>query len=379
MVAIRLARAGFKSILFEKRPRIGLPVRCGEATGNRTELARFLPIDEKWISADINAARLIAPGGRILERSLPGIGVVLDRGRFDQALADLARTAGAEVRPDNEVIDLIEENGSVAGVRVRDHASGRSYQVRAAVTVGADGIECSVGRRAGLTRHLGLADIHSAFQYLIEADDLPLDTIEFYTGRSIAPGGYAWVFPKGPGLANVGLGIQPSPAGVASPQELLDRFVAGRYPGARIRATVAGGTSGTKPLKTMVADGLLLVGEAAHQNNPLSGGGIMNALEGAALAADVLAEALSRGDTGARALEPYNRHWARTVGSSIHKNARLRKFFYQLSDHELDDLAAVLQGFTHRSGDNVQDYAEILKNALMKVPGLVWKARKLLW
>ena len=378
-MATLLARAGFKPIVFEKRPQIGLPIRCGEATGNRAEISRFIPIDENWISADINAVRIISPGGRILEKSLPGLGVVLSRSRFDQALADSAQSAGAEIRLHTEAIDLIQEKGSFNGVRVRDHARGRCYRVRAAVTVGADGIESFIGRRAGLTRHLNLGGIHSAFQYLIEARNLPRDTIELHAGRSIAPGGYAWVFPKGRGLANVGLGIHPSPAGGLSPRELLDRFIAKRYPDARIRATVAGGTSGTKPLKTMVAGGVLLVGEAAHQNNPLSGGGIMNALEGAALAAEVITNALQKGDTGARALKPYDHRWSRQVGRSISKYARLRKFIYQLSDKEMDDLAAVLEGFIRRPGDSPLDPAEIFKTALTNVPGLVWKTRKLLW
>jgi len=378
-IAALLAQSGFKPILFEKRPLIGRPVRCGEATGNRTDIARFIPINENWISADINAVRMIAPGGRVLEKSLPGIGVVLDRSLFDQALAEQARAAGTDIRLHTEAVDLIRKNGAVTGVRVRNHGTGRCYPVRAAVTVGADGIESFIGRRAGLTRHLSLSSIHSALQYLIEADGLPRDTIEIHAGQAIAPGGYAWVFPKGQGLANVGLGIHPSLAGGVTPRQLLDRFIADRYPDARIRATVAGGTSGTKPLKTMVGDGVLLVGEAAHQNNPFSGGGIMNALEGATEAAAVLSGALHRRDTGARALKPYDERWARKTGHSINKLALLRKFFYQLSDKEIDKLADVLQGFTRQPAGTPTDYAEIFKTAFLNVPGLIWKARKLLW
>ena len=84
---------------------------------------------------------------------------------------------------------------------------------------------------------------------------------------------------------------------------------------------------------------VLLVGEAAHQNNPFSGGGIMNALEGAAEAAEVLAGALGRGNTSARALKPYDERWAKKMGHSISKYAMLRKIVYRLSDKEIDKLA----------------------------------------
>jgi digeranylgeranylglycerophospholipid reductase len=379
LVAARLADSGYHVILLEKRPRIGIPVRCGEATGSREELSRFIAVDESWICADINGIRLIAPGGEIIERRIPQVGVVLDRAGFDRALADFALDRGADVRLHSEATGLLKDDGRVTGVRVRDHSTDRSYDIGARITIGADGVEGFVARWAGLSGHLKPDDIHTAVQYRVQADALPKDTIELYAGRRIAPGGYAWIFPKGDGRANVGLGIHPLHIPQGTAKDLLDRFVAQRMPGARILDSFAGGTSGTKPLKTMVGDGVLLTGEAARQNNPLSGGGIMNALEGADEASAVICEGLRAGDISAGRLAPYNERWHKKVGRSIARLAAMRKFFYSLEDKDIDSVARMLQHINRSRNSGAMDYIEVFKTAFVTAPGLIWKARSLIW
>jgi digeranylgeranylglycerophospholipid reductase len=379
MVATQLADKGYHVILLEKRPRIGIPVRCGEATGNREELSRFLAVDESWISADINGIRLIAPGGETIERRIPGAGVVLDRAGFDEALARRARDLGADIRLHTEATGLLRDDGCIKGVRVRDHSADASYDLQARITIGADGVEGFIARWAGLARHLKADDIHSAIQYRVEANGLPEDTIEIYAGRRIAPGGYAWIFPKGDGRANVGLGVHPLRTSKGTTKDLLDRFVEERLPGARVLDTVAGGTSGTKPLKTMVGNGVLLAGEAAHQNNPFSGGGIMNALEGAEEASAVICDGLRAGDVSAAHLARYNDRWHKRVGRSIARLAAMRKFFYSLEDKDIDNVARVLQQINRRQENGTMDYIDVFKTAFITAPGLLWKARTLLW
>ncbi|MFH1755489.1 MAG: NAD(P)/FAD-dependent oxidoreductase [Candidatus Latescibacterota bacterium] len=378
-LASLLADKGIETILLEKRPQIGVPVRCGEATGNRQELSHFIPIDESWISADINGIRLIAPGGEVVERRLPQVGVVLDRAKFDQALARQAEQRGADIRIDTEVTGLLRDNGAISGVRVLDRSTGTAYNVHSKITIGADGIEGFIARWAGLTRHLQPSALHSAIQYRVEAPGLPHDIIELYAGQKIAPGGYAWIFPKKNGQANVGVGVHPLMVGSGTARGLLDRFVAQRVPGAKVLDIVAGGTSGTKPLKTMVGDGLLLVGEAAHQNNPFSGGGIMNALEGAEEAAKTISQALDTGDVTARRLALYDRLWHERAGRTIGKLAAMRKLFYSLEDKDMDNVAHVLQKINRNHTTGNLNYLEIFRTAFLTAPGLLWKARALLW
>ncbi len=374
-----LAGDGHRVVALEKRPVVGVPVRCGEGAGSREEISRFISIDEEFIAAELNGVRLFAPDMRRLEKRMPGFGLMLRRDKFDQALTRRAELLGADVRPHHEAVDLERDGDRVAGVRVKDHAAGTTYSIRASVTVGADGVESFVGRWAGLSGHLKPKEIHSAAEYILEGDGLPSDTIELYVGKDIAPGGYAWIFPKGNRQANVGLGVHPLMAQKGTARDYLDRFVEKRAPGCQRKGFVAGGVSGSKPLKTMVGDGVLLVGEAARHNNPFSGGGIMNSLEGAEEAHKVVTRALAGGDTSREFLKAYDRAWHNRNGRTIHKFALLRELFFKLDDDDLNNLVSVLDGIARARNGRITDYTEVFREAFKTTPGVLWKARKLLW
>ena len=379
MLAGLLAADGYRVIALEKRPTIGIPVRCGEAAGPRDEIAHFIPVDEEFVSADLNGVRVVAPDMSCFEQRMPGFGVVLERDRFDQALCRQAESRGALVRTHHEAIGLEKDGDRVVGVVVRDHAAGSVYTIASKITIGADGIEAFVGRWAGLTGHLRPREIHSGAEYLLEGDGLPTDAIELHVGWNIAPGGYAWVFPKGRGRANVGVGVHPALKKNATARDYLDRFVNQRFPGLERRRFIAGGVSGSRPLKTMVGDGVLLVGEAARHNNPLSGGGIMNSLEAAEQAHRVIADALANDDTSRNALKRYDAEWHETNGRSIHKFALLRELFFRLDDEELTSVVNIIGRTVAAKPGPITDYTEIFRIAFKTAPGVLWKAGRALW
>jgi digeranylgeranylglycerophospholipid reductase len=380
LLAGRLARDGFRVIVFEKRPLVGVPVRCGEEAGSREEIARFVPIDERWIVLELHAARLYAPNGTYVEKSMPGFGVMLHRDGFDQALARQAQDWGAEIRTHHEATGLLWQDGAVSGVNVKSHASGRSYRVRVRVVVGADGVEGFVGRWSKLTSHLRPRQIHSAIEYLLEDDCFAQDRIELFLSRENIPGGYAWMFPKGGNEANVGVGVHPTMAKNGTARDYLDRFIQRTYPRAKIGRLVAGGVSGSKPLKTMVNDGVLLVGEAAHQNNPLSGGGIMNALEGAEEAHKVLRGALEKDDVSQKSLQRYDKAWHDRNGRHIQKLGILREIFFKLDDNDINNVVAVLAKIVPEQPPGViKDWPGLFGAAFKTAPGVLWKASKVIW
>lgn len=379
LLAGRLARDGLDVVVLEKRPLVGVPVRCGEAAGSREEISNFIPVDERWVTGDINAARMVAPDRTYVEKQLPGVGLMIRRDGFDQALADQAANWGADVRTHQEVTGLIVDKNRIDGVRVHNHATRTAYEIRASVTIGSDGVESFTGRWANLTKHLKPRQIHSGVEYILEGDGFPRDTIELHLTAQYAPGGYAWVFPKGEGRASVGLGIHPGRAKNGTAREYLDRFIRDRYPRARVGKLVAGGISGTKPLKTMVGEGVLLVGEAARQNNPFSGGGIMNALEGAEEAHKVLCDAFSAGDTGKEFLRRYDKAWHDRNGYLIKRFAMLRELFFLLDDKQLNAVVKGLAQFVNARPGQITDYTEVFGTVFRMTPGVLWKAQKMLW
>ncbi|HSG27567.1 MAG TPA: NAD(P)/FAD-dependent oxidoreductase, partial [Candidatus Krumholzibacterium sp.] len=286
---------GLSTLLLEKRVEIGLPVRCAEGVGPADAVERLIEPDDAWISSRVDGISIVSPDGRRYDKGIEGGGYVLDRHRFDSALARRAAENGAEIRTGHQATGLSLENGNVTGVTVLDLAGGRRYSVSSGLTVGADGVESLSPRWAGLRNASGPSSMFSCAQYLVEGIGLRSSFAEFHLGSRIAPGGYAWVFPKGDSSANVGVGIDPMRAGGTTAEGYLERFIGSRCPGAKRARFVAGGTLTGRSLPLLSTGGYLCVGEAANQNNPFTGGGILESLTAADIASEVIIEAFEAG------------------------------------------------------------------------------------
>lgn len=319
------AEAGLSVLLIEKRQEIGSPVRCAEGVGHAL-LTPFITPDPQWISAEVTGARLTVSGPDYHEmlEAEGGLGYVLERRVFDRALAEGAARAGAQVRVKTAAVGLLREGNAVRGVALRG-PEGR-WEVMARVVIAADGIESRLGYWAGLETTLPLQDAMSCAQYLLVGIAINPNRIEYYVGDEVAPGGYAWVFPKGDGMANVGLGVQ---ADLADKPALthLNRFIASQphlASGSPV-TLIAGGVSVAMPPPRLVTDGLMLVGDAARQVDPLTGGGITNGMTAGRLAAKVAAQAIAEGDTSATALAAYETAWRDGPGRRVARNYRLKE------------------------------------------------------
>src|SRR5207302_1906446 len=136
---------------------------------------------------------------------------------------------------------------------------------RAKVVIGADGVEAMVGRWAGLYTRVPARDMESCAQYVVQGIDFDPDAIYLQFGDAVAPGGYAWIFPKGVGIANVGLGLVALKSDGRNARQYLDAWVGRRYPnGARTGYTVGGVIVHTTVPQTY-ADGVLVAGDAIPQ------------------------------------------------------------------------------------------------------------------
>ena len=104
-------------LCIERDRAIGAPVRCGEATGV-PGLREFLnPDGTDWLLREITEVVFIAPDDtQTLVTPGKVCGYMIDRSRFEPALADEARRAGAEFAIRTEAISMTAENG---GWRVR--------------------------------------------------------------------------------------------------------------------------------------------------------------------------------------------------------------------------------------------------------------------
>lgn len=341
------AGKGLDVLLIEKRQEIGDPVRCAEGV-NKECLKQHVEIDKRWICADLKGSRIFSPDGTKVEMSeeVAGgeVGYVLERKVFDRALAEEAAKAGAEVRVKTRATGLILENDFVKGARLMH--LGKEYDVRAKIVIGADGVESKVGRWAGIDTSLKPVDIETCVQYLVAGGDIDQEYCEFYIGNEIAPGGYIWVFPKGAGKANVGIGILGSKMGKFKPRpvEYLNAFLEKRFPNAKIVEMVYGGVPVSGSIEQTSKSGLMLIGDAARQSDPITGGGILNAMNAGKMAGEAAYAAISAGDVSLSKLEEvYEKPWRGTLGHDIDMSLIVKNCFINLSDEDFNSLAHSLK------------------------------------
>jgi digeranylgeranylglycerophospholipid reductase len=360
-------------LLIEKRQEIGDPVRCAEGV-SKEGLAKFLQPQERWIASNIASARIFSPDGTVLEVSEelagPEVGYVLERKIFDRDLAKQAAQAGADVAVRTRATGVIKENGCICGVKVRH--LGESLEMRAKVVIAADGVESQLARWAGINTTLKPIDLESCAQYLMANVDLVDDCCDFYLG-SAAPGGYAWAFPKGHQMGNIGLGALASKLQNKHPIDYLNAFAERHFPDGQPVELNIGGVPVSNAARKTVADGLMLVGDAARHTDPITGGGIINALEGGRLAGEVAKQAVRVQDPSLKVLKRYEAAWRASFGKKLERNYKIKDIFVNLSDAELNKLIRSLEGL--RLED--MSVAGIVKRLISRNPRLLAGVRHL--
>lgn len=329
------AQAGLRVLLAEKRQEIGSPVRCAEAVGKDT-VAEFIPLDPHWIAADVEHFSLTSSAGDTVHFPPLESTLVLERKIFDRALAHTAAQAGADVIVKARAAGFIKNSAGVEGVKLV--VQGQPQEVRCKIVIGADGTEAQSTRWTGLKSNPQLKDYYSAAQYLLTNVKVDQTVCQYHLGWSIAPAGYVWIFPKGNQTANVGLAMAVDPKQPRSALDYLNDFVAKQFPASSILAQVVGGIPVSNVLPDMVADGYLAVGDAAHQSDPLTAGGITNGMHGGLFAAQVAVEALQQGDTSRKFLKKYEKLWDGKFGADYRRLYRLRQAALKIPEEKINEI-----------------------------------------
>jgi digeranylgeranylglycerophospholipid reductase len=383
-VAALNAAADSDVLLIEKRPEIGAPVRCAEAVPLvetpfvfHTSFEKYVKPDKKWVASEVKGVRATAPDGTIVEVSgeMFGkgdpLGIVLERKLFDRQLAKDAARSGAHVAVRTRATGLILEDGAVRGVKLS--RLGEEFDVRAKLVIGADGVESQVGRWAGINTTLKLKDIESCAQYHMQNVELMDNTLDFYFGSS-APSGYAWAFPKGDGAGNIGLGVLGSKLSGKRPLAYLDEFVAQRFPDGKPVELMMGACPVSGALSHIVGNGLMLVGDAAHHTEPITGGGIMAALQSGTIAGQVANKAVRQNDSSVRVLREYETEWNRSFGKARERTYKVKEFVVNLSDDEINRIFHAFAGITAEE----LNMKGALKRLLRLDPRLLFSIRQFL-
>jgi digeranylgeranylglycerophospholipid reductase len=214
-----------------------------------------------------------------------------------------------------------------------------------------------------------LVDMDVAAQFLVAGAKLDKpDCCDFFIGNTYAPGGYGWVFPKGDNLANIGLGISPlhTTKHKETALDCLNRLMERFFPEASIVSMVVGGIPIDGKPRPISASGVLVVGDAAHQADPMTGGGITNAMIAGQIAAQVAASAIRQNDFRAETLKQYDERWQKEVGRAFKPLLSIREQVMEFEDEFFNDLADLLHDRPRLT------LVDVFKMAIRTRPRLLW-------
>lgn len=257
------ARAGLDVLAVDRREAVGVPVQCAEFIP--------LPLGRHARAPGVLVQRIAAmtsvlPSGAVRRTDFPGL--MVDRARFDQALADAARDAGAKLRL-RTVLDGLEP----AAKRARLHDRRGAFEIGYRALVAADGPHSRSAAALGLPP----LETVSTRQYTVPLCAPHADTDVWLAPEY--PGGYAWLFPRGD-AANLGVGMDPRLA--ADLKTPLDRLHAQLAAAGRVGCAILARTGGAIPVgglrPRLVVRDVAFAGDAAGLTHPITGAGIAAAV-----------------------------------------------------------------------------------------------------
>jgi len=330
-VAGKLAGMGHEVVVLERHKQPGEQVCCTGIISQKC-ITSFA-IEENIILRQVNSAKLFSPSGILIrlwrEQTQAGI---IDRAALDVALAGKAQGKGAKY-----LANTLARNLQVGDdkVRVEVVRQGERLNLEARAVVIAAGFGSTLVEELGLGK---FGDFVRGAQAEVETNGI--DEVEVYFGREIAPGFFAWLVPTLPSRALVGLFSR------RSPELYLRRLMSSLKAQGKIawdKAKPCYGGIPLKPLARTYGDRLLVVGDAAGQVKPTTGGGIYYGLLCADIAADTLHQALKDDNLSGKTLVNYQRRWRKKLGRELEIGYYARKFYERLSDKQVDRVFSLIK------------------------------------
>jgi digeranylgeranylglycerophospholipid reductase len=329
-IAYELASLGHDVAVFEEKSAAGLNVCCTGIIS--TECFQSLDLGTDLILTKVNSAKFFSPSGRCLRFQTERIqAYVVNRLLLDKAITSKAQSRGVQYFFSSPVIDIIPGKDSI---QAETSCLGARELFSARAVVLANGFRPKLPLKLGLGR---IKNFLVGAQAKIEVNNV--DEFEVYFSQEIAPGAFAWLVPTSTNKAYVGL-LATSQAKLH-----LQNFLNHLFGQARVTSREAEIEQRAIPVGTLAhsyGDRVLVIGDAAGQVKPTTGGGIYFGHLGAKIAAEVLDEALSSDNLTAGQLSHYQKQWKAKMGKEISRGHWARRAYAKLSDRQIDGIFNVL-------------------------------------
>ncbi len=345
-IASRLASWGHKVIVLEQHERVGQAACCTGILGK--ECLDAFPIGREAILREAKSAKFFTPSGESFRLEKETIqAYIVDRSIFDATMVRRAQAEGAEYLLNSRVGNIALEKEFVR-VGAESKGKGVDFEGKAVVIATGFGSE--------LTQSLGFGkdgDFVMGAQAEVEANGL--DEVEVYFGNHIAPGFFAWLVPTSQGRALAGLLSRRNTGSYL--KDFLTNL-ANQSKIASPEAEISYGAIPLKPLPKTSRERVIVVGDAAGQVKPTTGGGIYYGLLCAEIAAETLHQALGDNDFSAKAFSGYEKKWRRLLSKELRIDYWARWLFERLNDRQIEQLCRTIQSKgIHQSLLNSADFS----------------------
>ncbi|MBO8180593.1 MAG: geranylgeranyl reductase family protein [Archaeoglobus sp.] len=324
--ALRGLSKSLEVVGIDKREKLGYPVECGEIIPTKKEMKALLPnlddcslfdIPKRFESNLTKQVHFVLPNGKTFE-----IDFEFHVVRRDEMIQTVAEESGHKIMLKRRIKDfrdgkLILEDGEIG----------------AEVYVASDGPNSKIAKAMGMPR----PEISPAKQYVMKGVESDEDVVYMYIGKKISPGAYAWIIPKGNGVANVGIGFRPGYADKGDTiVKALDYFVR-EYPysspflkNAEIVSEIGAVVPVDRPLESAVKMNVLFAGDAASMVISHTGGGIPTAM----VAGNAAARTINGFFEGENDLQFYDSLWKKYLYQPLMNAYFLKNLWDKFSDSD---------------------------------------------
>jgi len=322
---------GCEAIGIEKRFEPGKPVECGELIPTEREIRTLIPslknyelfrLPRKFAVNKTEKIELILPDGTIIPSDFESY--IINR---DEMVQHMIERSGVDILT-GHIVREIEGNT----LTVRDRSSGKELKIGADVIMGCDGANSIVRRSIGLKR----PDLCPTLQYVMENVETEENSVKMFLGKAVAPGGYAWIIPKGDGIANVGLGFRNEYAMTGdSIHKALERFIKKFKPSMEYlkNARVVGKIGAVVPVdlpSETVTGNVILAGDAGSQIITHVGAGNPTGMICGRIAGEVVRGFLN----GELKLSEYEKKWKEELLETLIESYRIKTLWDSVADDE---------------------------------------------
>ena len=344
-----VAEKGLKVCLLDRKEKkdIGNKI-CGDAVG--TDIFNFLKINHPKndeLSCRIKGAKLYSPDQKkCIDLTDPKqAGYIINRIEFGQRLLNEAINSGVYQFLDKTIVlDLLYDNKMVNGVKVKLN-NGDKVDLHSKILIDASGFYSPIRKkiRSNLVeKDISKEDSILCYREIVKFSPHELkiknpDYITIILNQDKAPGGYIWYFPKDESSVNIGLGTYMYNKGKVKSlyqKNVFNEFI--KTSTYEIVSSGGGVVPVRRPLWSCADDGIMFIGDAACQVNPLHGGGIDPSMRAGFYAAKTAVDAIEKGNFSVSALWSYNYSVMTSFGAEFASLDLLRMMLQVLSNAELN-------------------------------------------